>query len=59
MGDLVIKAGVPGMLFPSMRSPGGISLVAYLDLVDGSDQRHVRVHDPEGKLPKTRASWNP
>ncbi|MEW6168616.1 MAG: RES family NAD+ phosphorylase [Pseudomonadota bacterium] len=59
IGDLVIKAGIPGMLFPSTRNPGGTNLVVYLDLIDGSDQRHVRVHDPDGKLPKTRASWNP
>jgi len=59
IGDLVLEAKIPGLLFPSTRNPGGINLVVYTDLIDGGDRRRIRVHDPKGKLPKTRASWAP
>lgn len=59
IGDLVLADKIPGILFPSTRNPSGVNLVVYTDLVDGSDKRHVGVHDPMGNLPKTQASWPP
>lgn len=50
IGDLVVSEGIPGILFPSTRNTGGINLVVFTELLDGSDQRSVRVHDPLGKL---------
>lgn len=51
IGDLVVSAGIPGILFPSTRNPGGINLVVFTDLLDGGNQRSVRVHDPQRKPP--------
>lgn len=59
IGDLVLEAGSPGLLFPSTRNPGGLNLVVYTGLLDGSEKRRVRVYDPDNKLPKTQASWKP
>lgn len=59
IGDLVLEAKLPGILFPSTRDSGGINLVVYTDLVDDSEQRRVTVHDPERKLPTSQASWSP
>ena len=44
-----------GLAFPSSADPGGFNLVVYLDRLGDVDR--LEVHDPEGLLPKTQASW--
>ncbi len=50
VGDLVIAADIPAILFPSTRHVGGTNLVIFTDLLDGNSQRIVTVHDPLGRL---------
>lgn len=50
IGDRLLSEGIPGLLFPSTRNPGGVNLVLFTDLLDSSGQREVTVHDPQGKL---------
>lgn len=52
MADLVVTAGLDGLLFPSKAHPGGINLVIY-----GSSSRpstQLAVHDPKNILPKVQ-----
>lgn len=46
--------GVPGLLFPSLRHPGGVNLVVF---AAGLSSQSVTVHDPDQLLPRDRASW--
>lgn len=55
MGDLVMDAGLDGILFPSQASPGGTNLVIYGSSSRPPDQ--LRVHDPKGALPRDGSSW--
>ncbi|MER9387761.1 RES family NAD+ phosphorylase [Mesorhizobium sp. M0435] len=56
LADLVIKAGLRGILFPSLRHAGDTNLVIFLaNLVEG-DQ--VAVHDPDHRLPQDQSSWS-
>lgn len=52
--DAAIEAGFEGILFPSVRRPGGRNLVIYPGF---ADMREVSVHDPEGDLPRNQDSW--
>lgn len=55
LADLVITAGIRGILFPSLRHAGGTNLVIFpANLIDG-DQ--VEVHDPYHRLPQNPSSW--
>ncbi|MBU2147734.1 MAG: RES family NAD+ phosphorylase [Alphaproteobacteria bacterium] len=55
LADVVITAGLRGILFPSLRHAGGTNLVIFpANLVDG-DQ--VEVHDPDHRLPQDQSSW--
>lgn len=55
LADLVITAGVRGILFPSLRHAGGTNLVVFpANLVDGDK---VAVHDPDRRLPQNQSSW--
>ncbi|HEY5804938.1 MAG TPA: RES family NAD+ phosphorylase [Lysobacter sp.] len=54
MSDIVATVAV-GLLFPSTRRPGGTNIVIYPDRLDDADV--FNVHDPDGTLPKSRASW--
>jgi RES domain-containing protein len=44
-----------GLLFPSTKRAGGTNLVIYPDRLGDGDV--FSVHDPDGALPKSRASW--
>ena len=50
MADTVISQGYKGILFPSVRHPGGTNLVIFNANLMPADQ--VSVHDPDGRLPK-------
>jgi RES domain-containing protein len=55
LADLVITAGLRGILFPSLRHAGGTNLVVFpANLVDGDK---VAVHDPDHRLPQNHSSW--
>lgn len=55
LADLVIMAGLPGILFPSLRHAGGTNLVIFpANLVEGD---RVEVHDLDHRLPRDQSSW--
>ncbi|MDN5925493.1 MAG: RES domain-containing protein [Hyphomicrobiales bacterium] len=55
LADLVITAGLRGILFPSLRHAGGTNLVIFpANLLDGDT---VEVHDPDNRLPHDQSSW--
>ncbi|MCE7033404.1 RES family NAD+ phosphorylase [Lysobacter sp. GX 14042] len=55
MADLLEGAGARGLLFPSVKRPGGTNLVLYPERLTDGDE--LQVHDPEGQLPKSQKSW--
>lgn len=56
LADLIITAGLRGILFPSLRHAGGTNLVIFpANLVDGD---HVAVHHPDDRLPHDQSSWS-
>ncbi len=55
LADTVIKSGHRGLLFPSLRHPGGTNLVVFNANLTAEDS--VIVHDPDGRLPKNQSSW--
>jgi len=62
LGDWALEAGASGVLYASVRSPGGTNLVVYTDALkvaalagDGGDR--IAVHDPDGRLPHNQDSW--
>nr|WP_292681982.1 RES family NAD+ phosphorylase [Mesorhizobium sp.] len=56
LADLIITAGLRGILFPSLRHAGGTNLVIFpANLVDGD---HVAAHDPDDRLPHDQSSWS-
>lgn len=55
LGDLVIEAGLSGLLFPSQAAPGGTNLVLYNSSNCNPDE--LKVHDPKSLLPKNQDSW--
>jgi RES domain-containing protein len=55
LADIVIKAGYRGLLFPSLRHPGGTNLVIFNANLTTDDS--VAVHDPDGNLPRDQSSW--
>lgn len=57
LADKVISDGHAGILFPSMRHPGGTNLVIFNSNLTATD--NLRVHDPDGRLPKDQSSWAP
>jgi RES domain-containing protein len=55
LADDVISAGLRGILFPSLRHPGGTNLVVYpANLAPGDS---IAVHDPGQRLPRDQSSW--
>ncbi|MBS7455723.1 RES family NAD+ phosphorylase [Coralloluteibacterium stylophorae] len=56
MADLVLTSGAAGLAFPSTKQPSGENLVIYPDVLSVGDA--FEVHDPEGLLPRDRASWH-
>lgn len=55
LADLVITAGIRGILFLSLRHAGGTILVIFpANLVEGDN---ITVHDPDHRLPQDQSSW--
>jgi len=55
LADALISQGTGGLLFPSLRNPGGTNLVLFLGNLAAPDL--VLVHDPGGDLPVDQSSW--
>ena len=55
LADLVITAGMRGILFPSLRHAGGTNLLIFLANLVESDA--VTVYDPDHRLPHNQSSW--
>lgn len=55
LADIVISSGLRGLLFPSLRHAGGTNLVVFSANLTNADS--VKVHDPDGRLPKDQSSW--
>jgi RES domain-containing protein len=56
LADIVIIAGLRGILFPSLRHAGGTNLVILpANLVEGDS---IAVHDPDHRLPHDQSSWS-
>lgn len=55
LADMVIAAGLRGILFPSLRHAGGTNLVVFpVNLIAGDS---IVVHDPDQRLPRDQLSW--
>ena len=55
LADIVVTAGLRGILFPSLHHTGSTNAVIFpTNLVDGD---HVAVHDPDHQLPQDQSSW--
>lgn len=54
LAEGLVASGVQGLLFPSLRHPGGINLVVFSA---GLSQDAIAVHDPDGLLPRDQSSW--
>jgi len=52
----LLERGVDGVIFPSFMSPGG-TCVALWRWNGADDGPSLRVIDPEGRLPRSAASW--
>lgn len=57
LADVVLSSGLSGILFPSLRHPGGTNLVVFPANRSANDS--VAVHDPDGLLPRDQSSWRP
>jgi RES domain-containing protein len=53
--ERLLKEGVHGVIYPSFMSPGGTCIALWR--WNGPDQPRLEVVDPEGRLPRTPASW--
>jgi RES domain-containing protein len=51
-----MKAGADGVIYPSYMSPGGTCVALWRWNVAGAPE--LSVIDPEGRLPRTSASWD-
>lgn len=55
LGDLVIEAKAPGILFPSTQLQGGINIVIFPQILTPADL--FEPFDPRGDLPRNQDSW--
>ncbi len=55
LADQLISDGKQGLLFPSLRHPGGTNLVLFLPNMNPPDS--VSVIDPNNDLPADQSSW--
>ena len=55
LGRELRKAGIDGVIYPSHMSPGGTCVALWRWNVPGAPE--LAVIDPEGRLPRTSASW--
>ncbi|QRM46504.1 RES domain-containing protein [Rhizobium sp. BG4] len=53
--ERLIADGFDGVIYPSFMSPGGTCVALWRWNTPGSPE--LRAIDPEGRLPKTAASW--
>lgn len=51
----LIAEGVDGVIYPSFMSPGGRCLALWR--WNSADAPRLTIVDPDGRLPKTQASW--
>jgi hypothetical protein len=58
IGDIVRKAGRPGILYRSFRDPSGVCLVLFPDMAAATEFK-APAHDPDQRLPRDRVSWRP
>lgn len=54
LGDLLLEADAPGLVFPSLTRPGGTNLMLHTDLIQTGQ---LLVHDPQQLLPCNPSSW--
>jgi hypothetical protein len=57
IADQLIAAGRAGLLYPSVRHPGGTNLVLFIAYLTARD--HIRPYDPHATLPRDQSSWPP
>jgi RES domain-containing protein len=58
--EMLIKRGAAGILVPSFAVGARAGLDNLVLWTWGGDPPHrVRVHDPDGRLPKDQSSWGP
>ena len=55
LADAMIREGRRGLLFPSLRRPGGTNLVLFPANFAAGES--VEAHDPDGRLPADASSW--
>lgn len=53
--ERLLTEGFDGVIYPSFMSPGGTCVALWR--WNGRGQPSLRVVDPDGRLPKTQASW--
>jgi RES domain-containing protein len=53
--EQLLEEGFEGVIYPSFMSPGGTCVALWRWNVEGGPR--LKVVDPEGRLPKTPASW--
>ncbi len=55
LAERVMGAGRCGLLYPSVRHPGGVNLVVFPSALKAADS--VVAHDPDRRLPRDPSSW--
>lgn len=53
--ERLLREGHDGVIYPSFMSPGGTCIALWH--WNGKDQPKLTVTDPDGRLPKSPASW--
>jgi RES domain-containing protein len=53
--ERLLAGGIHGVVYPSFMSPGGTCVALWR--WNGADEPRLEVVDPDGRLPKTPASW--
>jgi RES domain-containing protein len=53
--ERLLAEGIHGVIYPSFMSPGGTCVALWR--WNGPDEPRLAVVDPEGRLPRTPASW--
>jgi len=51
----LLAKGIDGVVYPSFMSPGGTCVALWR--WSGKDGPQLKIVDPEGRLPKSQASW--
>jgi RES domain-containing protein len=57
IADALVEVGRNGLLYPSVRKPGGVNLVVFCANLAPDDR--VEPHDPDHRLPRDQRSWEP